>query len=171
MLVLLTLTAPALRPVGIVGGVFLAGLLLWAMVQRWNAPPADPAVQERGAPSSPAVSRVSIPVESVTMEGARLTGTGAPFELRGAVTNRDASAQLRAFTVQIVRKDCHPAALDPSGCDNLWQTRQWIDLTVPPGETRQFAVSIWAHSTALRASGSVMDEMTIVSATGEPAPQ
>jgi hypothetical protein len=168
---LLTLTVPALRPAGIVGCVILAGLLLWGMVQRWNATsPADSPVQERGAPASPAATRVPIPVESVVLEGARLTGAGAPFELRGAISNREASAQLRAFTILIVRKDCHQAALDQSGCDTLWQTRQWVDLTVPPGETRQFAVSIWAHGTSLRARGSVQDEMTIVSATGEPAP-
>lgn len=172
LVLLLTLTVPRLRPVGIVGCVILAGLLLWGMVQRWNAAtPADPSVRERGAPSSPAATRVAIPVESVVLEGVRLTGNGAPFDLRGAVTNRDMSAQLRAFTIQLVRRDCHAGALDQSGCDMLWQTQQWIDLTVPPGETRQFAVSIWAHSTALRARGAVKDEMTIVSATGEPVAQ
>lgn len=172
LVVLLTLAAPRLRPVGIVGCVILAALLVWGMVQRWNAaPPRDGPVQERGAPASPAAARVAIPPALIDLDELRLSGGGAPFELRGEITNGSSDAQLRAFTIQIVRKDCYAGALDPSGCATLWQTRQWIRVTVPPEQTRLFAASIWAHSTVPRPRGTLEDEFTIVSATGEPVPE
>lgn len=172
LVLLLTLAVPRLRPAGIVGCVVLAALLIWGMVQRWSAaPPRETPVQERGAPASPAAARVTIPPASIELRELVLSGGGAPFELRGEITNESRDAQLRAFTIQIVRKDCHAGALDPSGCATLWQTRQWINVTVPPQQTRLFAVSIWAHSTVLRPRGTVADEFTVVSATGEPVPE
>jgi hypothetical protein len=172
LVLLLTLAVPRLRPAGIIGCVILAGLLIWGMVQRWNVAPSRGAPQqERGAPASPAAARVAIAPALVDLSEARLTGSGAPFELRGAIKNGSPDSQLRAFTIQIVRKDCHAGALDPSGCATLWQTRQWINVTVPPEQTRLFAVSIWAHSTIPRGRGTVQDEFTVVSATGEPLPE
>lgn len=172
LVLLLTLAVPRLRPAGIVGCVILAGLLIWGMVQRWSgAPSKEVPVQERGAPASPAAMRVSIPPASIELGELKLSGGGAPFELRGEITNESRDAQLRAFTIQIVRKDCHAGALEPGGCATLWQTRQWINVTVPPQQTRLFAVSIWAHSTVPRARGTLEDEFTIVAATGEPVPE
>jgi hypothetical protein len=171
LVLLLTLAVPRLRPAGVVGCVILAAMLIWGMVQRWNAAPPRQTVQQRGAPASPAAARVSIPPASIDLGELKLSGGGAPFELRGEITNESRDVQLRAFTLQIVRKDCHAAALDPSGCATLWQVRQWINVTVPPGQTRLFAVSIWAHSTVPRPRGTLKDEFAVVSAAGEPAPE
>jgi len=49
----------------------------------------------------------------------------------------------------------------------LWQGRHWIELTVPPQETREFAVSIWARGDAPRALGTVRDEFEVVTASGQ----
>lgn len=172
LLLLLTLAVPRLRPAGIVGCVILAGLLIWGMVQRWSAaPPDEVPAQERGAPASPATARLPIAPTLVELGDLKLSGGGAPFDLRGEITNMSRDAQLRAFTIQIVRKDCYDGALDPSGCATLWQTRQWINMTVPPQQRRLFAVSIWAHSTVPRPRGTLQDEFTVVSATGEPVPE
>ena len=42
-----------------------------------------------------------------------------------------------------------------------------MNATVPPLQTRQFAVSIWPHGAVPRARGTAKDEVRVISAIGE----
>ena len=165
------IAVPRLRPVAIAGFVVLSLLLGWGMVQRWRGPdPASPAVvQERGRPSSPAAQLGSVPVESVRLDGMRLTGGGAPFELHGRITNETRDMLLKTITIRLTRLDCYEGALDPSGCEPIWQEQHWTTVSVPPQQSREFASSIWRRGGAPRARGTVHDRFEIVAATGEAA--
>lgn len=165
---LLALTVPRLRLAGIVGCVLLGLMLGWGMIQRLRAP-ASPAAPTRGIPVSPGVVLGAFPLDAVSAVGLQLSGGGAPFQLRGRIVNESGSLLLRSVTVQLTRRDCFAGALDPSGCDMLWQTQQWISLVVPPRQERQFATSFWAHGSAQRVRGTVADSFKVVAATGEPA--
>jgi hypothetical protein len=166
LFLLVTLTVPRLRPLAVVGCVILGGMLTWAIVERVRAP--DPAnLQERGRPTTPAALVQSIPLEQIELNDARLSGGGAPFEFTGRVANRSSTLQLKSLMFDIRRSDCHSGALDPSGCVLSWRGRHSIELSVPPNQERQFAVSIWARGDAPRAVGTVHDEFDVVAANGE----
>lgn len=167
---LIALTVPRLRIPAIVGCVLLGLMLAWGMIQRWRGPEpsTSAAAPMRGSPMSPAVVLGAFPVESVKASELRLTGSGAPFQLRGRVANESTAGELRSITVLVVRRDCHAGALDPSGCEPFMQNQQWIALTVPPQQEREFAVSFWAHGSAPRPRGTLQDTFKIVAATGEP---
>lgn len=164
---LLALAVPRLRLAGIVGCVLLGSMLGWGMIQRWRAP--APPLSARGVPVSPGIVLGAFPLESVSATELQLSGGGAPFQFSGRVANRSADLLLKSVTVRMTRRDCFAAALDPSGCDLLWQTQQWIALAVPPQQDRQFAISFWAHGSAQRARGTLADSFKVVAATGEPA--
>lgn len=167
---LIALTVPRLRIPAIAGCVVLSFMLAWGMIQRWRASESltSTSAPVRGSPVSPVAVLSPFPLESVKASGLRLTGSGAPFQLRGRVANDSSSTQLRSITVQVTRLDCYAGALDPSGCETFMQNRQWISLAVPPQQEREFAVSFWAHGSAPRARGTLQDTFTIVAATGEP---
>ncbi|AMN47335.1 hypothetical protein ACG33_09550 [Steroidobacter denitrificans] len=164
------IAVPRLRPVAIAGFVVLSILLGWGIVQRWRGPdPATPAlVQERGRPSSPAAQLRSVPVESVHLDGMRLTGGGAPFELHGRIGNQTRDMLLKTITIRLTRLDCYEGALDPSGCEPIWQEQHWTAVSVPPQQSRDFASSIWRRGGAPRARGTIHDRFEIIAATGEP---
>ena len=126
------------------------------------------AGQERGRSVSPAAVVASIRLDLISAEHLALSGAGAPFELRGRITNGSQELRLSSVTFSLKRRDCHSASLDPQGCDTVWEDQHWLPLTVPAGESREFATAIWAHSTIPRIRGSVRDEIAVVAATGEP---
>jgi hypothetical protein len=164
------LAVPRLRPVALGGLVILGALLVWGMVERWRS--VEPLSEvERGRPTRPASSVETVPVDEIGLERLQLTGGGAPFRLTGRVANRSATMQLKSLMLDITRRDCHAESLDPSGCTLLWQTRQWIELSVPPREEREFAVAIWARGEAPRPIGMVRDEFKIITANGQTVPQ
>jgi hypothetical protein len=163
---LVMLAVPRLRPIAIVGCVILGGLLAWGVAQRLRG--TDPAqLPERGRPTTPAIRLQAVPVEQVKISGLQLTGGGAPFRLTGRVMNVSETIRLKSFMLDISRRDCHPDTLDPSGCAILWHGRQWIELSVPPQEERDFAVSIWARGDAPRQLGTLRDAFEVVAASGE----
>jgi hypothetical protein len=171
ILLLITLAVPRLRLASLVGLLILGGLLGWGMLQRmWGPDAAAPELPRRGQPTSPATPLRPIPLTSVAMESLQLSGGGAPFELQGRIVNRARDVQLKSVTIRITRRDCYEGALDPTGCVVLWQDRHWMPLTVPPGEAREFSVSIWMRGSAPRPRGTVQDSFELVAATGEPAP-
>lgn len=165
IVVLITLSVPRLRPAGIVGCVILGLMLAWGMVQRLRG--MDASSEERGKPVSPAINLQAVPIENVEVAALQLSGGGAPYQLRGRVTN-NSDLVLRSITVQVVRKDCYEGALDPSGCVTLWRDQHWTDISVPPHEAREFEEAIWARGTAPRPHGTVKDEFKVLSATGQP---
>ena len=164
IVVLITLSVPRLRPAGIVGCVILGLMLVWGVVQRLRG--MDATSEERGRPVSPAINLQTVPIEKISVADLMLSGGGAPFQLRGRVTNNSDLA-LRSVTVQIVRKDCYEGALDPSGCVTVWQDQHWTGVAVPPHEARDFEEAIWARGTAPRPRGTVRDEFKVLSATGQ----
>ena len=163
---LIGLTVPRLRPVAIAGGVILGLMLGWGVLQRLRG--AGPQ-EIRGSPAAPTSAVTSFPLNSLTTERLRLAGNGAPFELLGQATNRAEDLRLRSFTVLITRRDCYEGALDPSGCVTLWQSRQWVELLLEPGERREFASSFWTRGDVPRARGTVEDHFEVVAADGQPA--
>jgi hypothetical protein len=171
--ILVALTNPRLRPLGVVGGVVLCAMLGWAMVQRLRGEDAaqTQAAQERGRPSSPATAQQSIPLTMIAAEDLRLSGGGAPFELRGRVVNSTSDTTLKTVTIRVTRRDCYEGAVDPSGCMKLWQDDHWIAIEVPARQTRDFVDSIWMHGNAPRARGTVQDAFELIGATGERAPE
>lgn len=168
---LVTLMVPRLRPLSVVGCVILGVMLAWGVAQRLRG--TDPTqaqnVQERGKPSSPATVFDAIPLEQVSVEQLQMSGSGAPFELRGRVTNNSPDMQLRSITIRVTRRDCYEGAVDPSGCGVLWQDRHWLSLSVPPQETRDFVTSVWMHGSAGRPRGTAQDNFEIIVAAGEAA--
>ena len=164
---LLLLLVPRLRPAAIAGLVILGALLLWGVVERVlgtdsaNAP-------ERGRPSTPAAVTQNFPVEDIELNQVELTGAGAPFRLTGRVTNRSAQMRLKSFMLDITRHVCFEGALDPSGCVVRWHSRQWVEISVPPQETRDFATSVWERGDVTRLQGKGRDEFELIAASGEP---
>lgn len=169
--ILIALTNPRLRPFGIVGGVVLCLMLGWGMVQRLRGEDATQtaAVPERGRPSSPAAAPRSIPLTMVTAEDLRLSGGGAPFELRGRIVNSASDMNLKSVTIRVTRRDCYEGAVDPSGCVQLWRDDHWIAIAVPARQARDFVDSIWMHGNAPRARGTVQDTFEVIAATGDAA--
>lgn len=166
VLLVVMLAVPRLRPLAVGGIVILGAMLAWGMFGRLRE--ADPPQQvERGRPTTPAPLLESIPVEQIEIEGLELSGGGAPFRLSGRIGNRSTSLLLKSIMLDITRRDCHAQSLDPSGCALLWHGRHWIELSVPPQEAREFAVSIWARGDAPRALGTVRDEFKVVTASGQ----
>jgi hypothetical protein len=161
---IVALAVPRLRPIGVVGSVILGALLAWGVVQRLRS--GSPEL-ERGQPVSPAAQLQAVPIDLIDAQELRLSGAGAPFELRGRIVNRATDAQLKSVTIQLTRRDCYEGALGPDGCVVLWQDRHWIPISVPPSEVRDFAVSIWARGAAARPRGTVEDSFELQAAQGE----
>jgi hypothetical protein len=171
LFILIALAVPRLRPIGVAGCIILAALLTWGVVQRLRSSDNDerPQVQERGRPTSPATSLQAVPLEQIVVDDLKLTGGGAPFQLRGRVENNSA-ALLKTVTILVTRRDCYEGALDPSGCTVLWQDRHWLSITIPPGQAREFSSSIWMRGAANRGRGTARDSFEVVAATGGTAP-
>jgi hypothetical protein len=153
-------------PVRTAGFVVLAVVLGIGLFQRLMRAPNEGQV--RGQSASPAAVVTPIGLEFISATQLVLSGGGAPFELRGRIANGSPDMQLSSVTMRIKRRDCHPAALDPQGCDTVWEDQHWMPLIVPAGESREFVTAIWAHSPVPRTRGSLRDEITLVAATGEP---
>ena len=168
---LIAFTVPRLRVPGIIGCVVLGLMLGWGVVQRLRGPgPASSATAPvRGKPVSPGVVFGAFPLDSIKVMDLQLTGGGAPYQLRGRIFNESRDRTLKSITFQITRRDCFPGALDPSGCEMLWQNQQWVSLAIPPQQEREFATSFWAHGSAPRARGTLDDNFKVLIATGEPA--
>lgn len=167
LFIVVALTIPRLRPLGIVGCIVLGTMLGWGMVQRLRG--ADPArtVEQRGRPSSPAATLRSIPLSMVVAENLRLSGSGAPFELKGRIVNNAHDMVLKSVTIRLMRRDCHAGAIDPSGCAKVWQDDRWIAIAVPPRQSRNFVDVIWMHGDAPRARGTLQDTFELIAAAGE----
>ncbi|HKQ15952.1 MAG TPA: hypothetical protein VJT80_21110 [Steroidobacteraceae bacterium] len=167
--IVIALSQPRLRPLGVVGCVVLGTMLAWGIVQRLRSEDASQAaaVQQRGKPASPAAELRSVPLTMVAAANLRLSGGGAPFELRGRIANNTSDITLRSVTIRLIRRDCYEGAVDPSGCVKLWQDDHWIALTVPAGQERDFVEAIWMHGNAPRARGTVQDTFELTAAAGE----
>ena len=164
---LLALAVPRLRPMGIVGSVILVLMLGWGMLERLRGKEAD-AGPARGQPSAPTSAVRAFPLEEIDVQDLRIAGNGAPYELHGRVANRSSGLRLRSLTAEITRRDCHEGALDPSGCVVLWQSRQWVEIAVAPGESREFANPFWTRGEVPRARGTIRDDIAVVAADGVP---
>ena len=160
---LIALTVPRVRPIAIVGGVILGFMLCWGMVERLRGEGPDTALQ-RGRPSAPTSAFTAFPLAALGGEGLSIAGNGAPYELRGRIVNNSPDLRLRSFTAEIARRDCYEGALDPSGCVLLWESRQWVDLGLAPGESREFVSQFWTRGDVPRARGEIHDDIRIVAA-------
>jgi len=167
---LIALAVPRLRPVGIVGCIILGAMLMWGVAQRMRGNDDDerPKVQQRGRPSSPAAALRPIALDDIVVDNLELTGSGAPYQLRGRIENRS-DALLKSVTILITRRDCYEGALDPSGCALLWQDRHWLSLSIPPQQSRDFSNSIWRGSVP-KGRGTSKDSFDVIAAAGEIAP-
>jgi hypothetical protein len=76
--------------------------------------------------------------------------------------------RLKSFMLDITRHDCFEGALDPSGCVVRWHSRQWVEVSVPPQEARDFVTSIWERGDVTRLIGKSRDEFKVIAASGEP---
>jgi hypothetical protein len=146
---LVMLAVPRLCPVALVGCVILGGL------------------PERGRPTSPAAMVQAVPIDVIELEDLQLTGGGAPFRLTGQILNDSKTQRVKSVMLEISRRDCYTGALDPSGCVVIWRDRRRIEVSVPPQQERDFAISIWARGEAPRVVGTVRDEFTLVAASGD----
>lgn len=166
--VLLTITLTNRGIVRVIGGVLLAGLIVFGVILRLVNEPGPDSERQRGSPTSPTAAVAAIPLDSLKVDDLKLTGGGAPFELRGTVENLSDDTRVRSFTIRIVRRDCYEGALDPSGCAVVWQDQHWISLSVPAQSQRNFASSFYARTPVSRVRGTLRDEFKLVAATGEP---
>jgi hypothetical protein len=165
--ILIALVVPRMRPLGVIGCVMLAGMLLWGVIGRLRGDNDGGAVvQQRGRPSSPATALQTISPEQIVADSLSLSGGGAPFEFSGRIKN-NSEALLRSVTVLVTRRDCFEGALDPSGCVVLWQDRHWVPLSVPPKQTREFSIAVWMRGAAPGARGTLKDSFEVVAVAGE----
>ena len=111
----------------------------------------------------------TIATELVVIDDAQLSGSGAPFELRGRITNKS-DALLKSVTLLVTRRDCFEGALDPTGCAVVWQDRHWMSVSIPPQQARDFSNSVWMRGAAPGGRGVRKDSFEIVAAAGEIAP-
>jgi hypothetical protein len=166
LILLLTVTISNRGVVRIIGGIALAALLVVGVAQRLSHRPAPES--ERGKPASPAAVVSAVPLDDIKVEELKLTGSGAPFELRGVIQNSSTATRLRSITLQIVRRDCFEGALDPSGCIVIWRDQHWVQADVPPQGERRFAGSFYAHTNVPRPRGTLKDEFRVIAASGHP---
>jgi hypothetical protein len=171
LFILVAMAVPRMRPLVLPGCIVLVTMLGWAIWQRVRDDEAmrPPIATERGRPSSPVMATQSLPVSVVNAENVRLSGGGAPYQLRGRIVNRSGDSLLKSATIRITRRDCYEGALDPTGCVKLWQNDHRIVIAVPPGESRDFVESIWMHGGAPRQRGTIQDTFELIAASGEPA--
>lgn len=169
--ILIALVVPRLRPVGVIGCVLLGAMLLWGVLDRLRGGSQDePPVQQRGRPTSPGTMMQPVAFDEIVVDQLELTGSGAPYELKGRIENKSGTV-LRSVTMLVTRRDCFEGALDPTGCVVQWQDRHWMPVSVPPGQTRDFATSVWMRGAAPRARGTLKDSFEVVAASGEPKKQ
>jgi hypothetical protein len=171
LFILLAMAVPRMRPLVLPGCIVLVALLGWAMWQRVRDDEAvrPPVAAERGRPRSPVTATQPLPVSAVDAQNLRLSGGGAPYQLRGRIVNRSEDSLLKSATIRVTRRDCYEGALDPTGCVKLWQNDHWIGISVPAGEARDFVESIWMHGGAPRQRGTAQDTFEVIAASGEPA--
>jgi hypothetical protein len=166
LILILTITISNRGIVRVIGGVVLAALLVIGLTQRLRTGTMPEG--ERGKPASPAAAVAAVPLEAIDAEDLKLSGSGAPFELRGTIRNSSAGTRLQSLTLRIVRRDCFEGALDPSGCAIIWQDQHWLRVDVAPRSEQKFAASFYAHTNVPRGRGVIKDEFRIVAATGRP---
>lgn len=171
LFIVVAMAVPRMRPLVLPGCIVLVAMLGWAMLQRVRDDDGlqGPAAERRGRPSSPVTATQPLPVSVVDTQNVRLSGGGAPYQLRGRIVNRSADSLLKSATIRVTRRDCYEGALDPSGCVKLWENDRWIAISVPPGESRDFIESIWMHGGAPRQRGTAQDTFEVIKASGEPA--
>jgi hypothetical protein len=169
LLIILSITITHRGPVRIIGCVLLAAMLGWGLYQRLNTRPETQVLAPRGRSASPAAVTQPMAADAIELSELKLTGGGAPFELRGRITNRSTSMHLTALTLRTTRRDCYEGAIDPSGCIVIWQDQHWIRWPVPAGQSREFVETIWAHTPVPRARGTTKDEFELIGASGTPA--
>ncbi len=169
---LIALFFPRARPIGVAGLLLMALMLGWGMLQRarGGAAPDDEHAIRRHQPPSPAALQ-TVALDQVEAVELKLLGSGAPFELRGAIVNRSADMQLHSVTIRISRRDCYEGALDPSGCVVAWQDQHWLPLSLQPGERREFSSAIWMRGAAPRPRGQLRDEFALLAASGSRVQQ
>jgi hypothetical protein len=168
----IALAVPRWRPIGVVGCVILGVMLAWGMVQRLrgNDSTQTQSTQQRGRPATPAAALQSVSLDLVVAEDLQLSGGGAPYDLKGRITNRSRDVLLKSVTIRMTRRDCYEGALDPTGCALLWQDQHWTAVAIPPGQAREFATSIWMRGAAPRPRGTSRDTFEVIAATGEIVP-
>jgi hypothetical protein len=171
LFILVAMAVPRMRPLVLPGCIVLVAMLSWAIWQRVRDDRAEgpPVGESRGRPSSPVTATQSLAISLVSTENLRLSGGGAPYQLRGRIVNRSEDSLLTSATIRVTRRDCYEGALDPTGCVKLWQNDHWIAISVPPGEGRDFVEAIWMHGGAPRHRGTAQDTFEVIKASGEPA--
>ena len=167
LLSILALTVSQRGPVRTAGTVILVAGLAVVLTLRLLRP--NDALPTRSKSVSPAAVVATVDLQQVSISDLVLSGGGAPFELRGRISNTSQDMQLSTLTLGLKRRDCYAGSLDPQGCETLWEDQHWMPLTVPAGESRDFATVIWAHNSIPRAHGTVRDEIVVVAATGQPS--
>lgn len=164
---LLAITLTNRGIVRVIGGVMLAGLIVLGLVLRLANQAGPASGPARGKPMSPAAAVAAIPLDAIKVEGLKLTGGGAPFEVRGSIHNLSEDTRVRSIALRLTRRDCFDDALDPSGCVVIWQDQHWVFTIVPPQSERQFATSFYARTPVSPVRGTLKDEFRLVAATGE----
>lgn len=169
LLIIVSVTIKNRGPVRVIGCVLLAVILGWGLYQRLGQRPETSAATARGRSASPAAVSAPIPLQQIEISNIKLTGSGAPFELSGRITNHTADMHLTTTTLRTTRRDCYAGAMDPTGCVVIWQDQHWIRWRVPAGETREFVETLWAHTPVPRIRGTIKDEHELTGAAGTPA--
>jgi hypothetical protein len=163
----LAFAVPKFRRAGVIVGVVLLALLGWAIERSNPWAPSPEATQEREASRSlPGPRTDSPPLNAVSAQQLQLNGSGAPWTLTGRLTNTSQRYRISAVTLKIERRDCYPAAPDPTGCVVQWQGADTVFVSLPPGEWREFSSPIWLHGSLPRTHGETRDGFEITAVEG-----
>jgi hypothetical protein len=168
LIIILTITISNRGVVRVIGVIVLAALLVVGLAQRLSNRGDPHPDGQRGKPASPGAAIAAVPLDEIKVDELKMSGSGAPFELRGSIHNASTDMRLQSLTLRIVRRDCFDGAIDPSGCVLIWQDQHWIKVDLAPQSERKFATSFYAHTNVPRARGTIKDEFKLVAATGQP---
>ncbi len=84
-------------------------------------------------------SRGQIDPEDVTVENiVSLPAYGGSYRLAGRIQNHHSHAALKEVVLSIIMQDC-----EASGCLTVGQTDEQVNLRVPPGQARDFSITVY----------------------------
>jgi hypothetical protein len=164
LLVVLTLVLGVKR-IWTVLGLVVVGLFVFAVVRRIaTTPEAEPDAGPVAI--TPAAAIESLSVDQAAVAELEITGSTAPWKFTGTIVNRSNEHTLRSATIHVIRRDCYPGALDPSGCMVLWESSKRVNLETPPGEQQRFVEQLSPRASVARPQGTVQDEFELIGLTG-----
>jgi hypothetical protein len=146
------------RRVGMPLCAIMIALIIWQTVSEVTEI-SKPVTVSSASSSSAFV--VSLSPSAVQLSDMELTGNGAPWRLRGKLTN-SAAVAISAVTVEITRHSCNSVTSEFASCKLVWQGIHTVRIKVPAGASEPFENDIWSHTPVSRQVGVIRDNFQVI---------